>query len=191
VQSGEIRRNTDIEKVSQRKQSKSEKNSATFRQRGIRVLGVATAALLLSDQMIRVAGTESRSQVKELADRMQRSSNNPPNLYVPPAQEMEQTMKLVQELENSSISFRYGPKDAQGPSSEETSQAAMETHQGGQDKGMEPPMSYEKEMATLRAAIEELQINPNPNPELIGQARKLLAESRQQLPEAVSQSGEN
>jgi hypothetical protein len=50
----------------------------------------------------------------------------------------------------------------------------METHQGEQDKGTEHPMSYEKEIATLRAVMEEAKTNPK----VREHARKLLAENR-------------
>ena len=119
------------------------------------------------------------NQAKEVANRMPRSLyQNQTEGYAPPVKEMERTMKLVQELENPSTSFRYGPKETQGISREGTSQAAKETHQEGQDKGKEHLTSKEKQIATLQAAIEELKANHNPNPELIEYARKLPAESR-------------
>lgn len=142
-------------------------------------MGVATAALLFSDRMIRATAAESSNPVKELADRMQRFPNQTPEAYVPPAQEMERTMKLVQELENPSTSFRYGPKETQGTSREGTSQTAEETHQEGQDKGTEHRTSSQEQMERMRAVMEELKANPNPNPELRERARKMLAESRQ------------
>ncbi len=119
------------------------------------------------------------NQVTKLVDQIQRSCNHTPETYVPPAQEMERTMKLVQELENPSTSFRYGPKETQAISSAETSQSTKETHQEGQDKGMEHRMSSQEQMERMQAVMEELKANPNPNPELRERARKLLAESRQ------------
>lgn len=87
-----------------------------------------------------------------------------------------------------------GPKEARGfrvkkvrvdirsrkmTTSAETSQSTKEPHQGEQDKGIEHPASYEEQIANLRAAMEELKANRNPNPELTERARKLLAESQQ------------
>jgi hypothetical protein len=74
------------------------------------------------------------------------------------------------------VDIHSGKKTA----SAETSQSTIEAPQAEQGKGKGYPMSSKEQIATLRAAIEELQTNPNPNPVLIEHARKLLTESRRQ-----------
>jgi hypothetical protein len=119
---GEIRKNTDTEEVSQKKQSKAEKKSTTPRQRAIKALGVATAALLFSDQMIRATGAESSNQAKEVADRMRLSVyQNQAEGYVPSPQQIEQARRWYEER---GLPFDSPPDAAQGTSKEGTSQAA-------------------------------------------------------------------
>ena len=69
---------------------------------------------------------------------------NQAEVYVPPLRQREEARTWYAE---KGLPFDSSPDDAQGTSSEETSQAAMETHQGGQDKeGMEPLTSDKEKL---------------------------------------------
>jgi hypothetical protein len=118
-----IKIDIDAEKNASRdKQSKEEKKSTTSRQRAIKALGVATAALLFSDQMIRATGAESSNQAKEVADRMRLSVyQNQAEGYVPSPQQIEQARRWYEER---GLPFDSPPDAAHGTSKEGTSQAA-------------------------------------------------------------------
>jgi hypothetical protein len=156
----EIRKNTDTEEVSQKKQSKAEKNGTIPRQRAIKALGVATAALLFSANAIEATKLTDgeTNQAQKLAKDMGRSYSNPPELYGPPAQYMEQTKQLVKEIENPSWTF-----DA--PPFEELSQAEREKlsrKRGERDenKETEPLLSNEKKMKRERTLMERAKTDP-------------------------------
>ena len=136
--------------------------------------------------MIRVAGAENSNQAQEVATRMPLPKPDVPVLPEAVAHPggstssenmrelwphlSEAIAKHFAERNHPSTSFSDSPKEALGTASERTSQAAMGTHQGGKEHST----SYEKEIVTLRAAMEELKANPNP--ERREHARKLLTE---------------
>ena len=77
-------------------------------------------------------------------------SNSLPERYAPSAKDMEQTKKLVKEIENPSTPFRFGPKDAQRG---ETSQSSMDKNKGKKQLSS-------KDIANLRTLMEKAKEDP-------------------------------
>jgi beta-glucanase (GH16 family) len=129
--------NTDAKKLSKvGKQSKTEKKSATFEQRRAKYMPfVFTTLTLMGAKAVEATSVESSNQVKELADRMQRSYKSLAEGYVPSHQQIEQAERWYQE-QMKNVPFYYGPKEAQGTSSEETSQPAENLSSSREARGI-------------------------------------------------------
>ena len=98
------------------------------------------------------------------SDYIQHSSNSLPERHAPSAKDMEQTKKLVKEIENPSTPFRFGPKDTQRG---ETSQSSMDKNKGKKQLSS-------KDIANLRSLMEKAKEDP----ETRQRVRKMLAERK-------------
>ena len=171
-----------------------EKKSETPEQRAKRfspfnpLKPLAVGGLLATATMVEATKAES-NKVAELADRMQHSTyKSLAEGYVPSRQQIEQAKRWYEEKERN-VPFYYGPKEAQGTSSGETSQSSKETHQGEQDKnkGMEPSSVSKKKITALQALVKADRQRIE---SLIRKVERQMARQQRQLKEQESREPE-
>ena len=118
---------TEIKKVSKVEKEKRSETSDQRLLKNTRFFKVLSTGLMLGMAgIVEATSTESSSQVKELVNCTQYSSNRLPERYVPTDRDRIAHQQLLDKLNHPP--FYFDPlKDAQATSSRETSQAAMET----------------------------------------------------------------
>ena len=115
------------------------RNTRFFKAVGIGLtLGMAGMGGALADQsrsLKELAGSDNAPGLFPAFDQqVSFTGNSLSEGYVPSAKDMEQYQAFLEKMNNPPFYFNP-PKDPQAMPSEETSQAAMETPQGKQDKG--------------------------------------------------------
>ncbi len=119
-----------------------------------------------------INGEGNHAKATELA-------NQHPSNYLPEfslQQAMQEEKWLQEKISHFPFHFN-GPEEV--PSSAETPQSTTEIHQN-KDKGKEPLALNEEKMASLRVLIEKAKTDP----EIMGRARKLLADIKGQSSDA-------